>query len=153
MQHRIDQQDITHAKSFTYSSSSFIIFFMLMQLRGIYGFKTQSRWLINHPEALQLLGWQQPPHRTTIARRYKALSEIIAAFVSFIGQYAADLSEQSNRTHLVIDKSLFMELTYVLLMALPDLSGVGNGVSDDLSPNYKSKTLETEALRVQLRKS
>ena len=40
-----------------------------------------------------MLGWQQPPHRTTIARRYKALYEAIEAFVLFIGQYTADLSE------------------------------------------------------------
>ena len=41
------------------------------------------------------------------ARRYKALYEVIEALVLFIGQYAADLSEQFNLTHLVADKSLF----------------------------------------------
>ena len=61
MQHRIDKQGVTSAKSLTYSTCSFIIFFMLMQFRGIYGFKTQWRWLINHPEVLPMLGWQQPP--------------------------------------------------------------------------------------------
>ena len=70
---RIDKQGITHAKPLTYSNTSFIIFFMLMQFRGSYGFKTQWRWLSNPPEVLPMLGWQQPPHRTTIARRYKAL--------------------------------------------------------------------------------
>ena len=85
MQHRIDKQGVTPAKSLTYSTCSFIIFFMLMQFRGIYGFKTQWRWLINHPEVLPMLGWQQPPHRTTIARRYKALYEVIETFVLFIG--------------------------------------------------------------------
>ena len=107
MQHRIDKQGVTPAKSLTYSTCSFIIFFMLMQFRGIYGFKTQWRWLINHPEVLPMLGWQQPPHRTTIARRYKALYEVIETFVLFIGQYAADLSEQFNLAHLIADKSLF----------------------------------------------
>ena len=107
MQHRIDKQGVTPAKSLTYSTCSFIIFFMLMQFRGIYGFKTQWRWLINHPEVLPMLGWQQPPHRTTIARRYKALYGVIKAFVLFIGQYAADLSEQFNLAHLIADKSLF----------------------------------------------
>lgn len=107
MQHRIDKQGVPSARPLTYSTSSFIIFFMLMQFRGIYGFKTQWRWLINHSEVLTMLGWQQPPHRTTIARRYKALYEDIEAFVLFIGQYAAELSEQFNLTHLVADKSLF----------------------------------------------
>lgn len=107
MQHPIDKETVKQAKSLTYSPDSFIIFFMLMQFRGIYGFKTQRRWLTHHPAMLEILGWQQSPHRTTIARRYKALYEVIEAFVSFIGQYAADLSEQFNPTHLVIDKSLF----------------------------------------------
>ena len=106
MQDRIEQ-GIKQAKSSTYCSRSFIIFFMMMQFRGIYGFKTQWRWLTNHPEVLQILGWQQPPHRTTIARRYKVLYEGIEAFILFIGQYAADLSEQFNPRDLVIDKSLF----------------------------------------------
>ena len=107
MQDRIEKQGIKQTKSSTYCTRSFIIFFMLMQFRGIYAFKTQWRWLTNHPEVLQTLGWQQPPHRTTIARRYKALYEGIEAFILFIGQYAADLSEQFNPTDLVVDKSLF----------------------------------------------
>ena len=107
MQHRISQQGVHPSKPFTYSTDTFIIFFMLMQFRGIYAFKTQRRWLIHHPEVLALLGWQQPPHRTTIARRYKALYEVIEAFVLFIGQYAADLSVHFNATDLVIDKSVF----------------------------------------------
>ena len=107
MQHHIPKQGVKQAKSFSYSTDSFIIFFMLMQFRRIYAFKAQQRWLTNHPEVLQVLGWQHAPHRTTIARRYKALYEVIEAFVLFISQYAADLSEQFNRTHLVMDKSLF----------------------------------------------
>ena len=73
MQHRIEKQGVTQTKPLTYSTPSFIIFFMLMQFRGIYAFKTQWRWLINHPEVLPMLGWQQPPHRTTIARRYSII--------------------------------------------------------------------------------
>lgn len=107
MQHPIDQPGVKQTKSLTYSTHSFIIFFMLMQFRSIYAFKAQRRWLTHHPEMLQMLGWQQPPHRTTIARRYKALYEVIEAFVLFISQYTADLSEQFDLTHLVADKSLF----------------------------------------------
>ena len=107
MQDRIEKQGIKQAKSSTYCTRSFIIFFIIMQFRGIYAFKAQWRWLTHHPEVLPMLGWQQPPHRTTIARRYKALYEEIEAFILFIGQYAADLSEQFNPTDLVVDKSLF----------------------------------------------
>ena len=107
MQDRIEKQGVNQTKSFTYSTDTFIIFFLMMQFRGIYAFKTQHRWLTQPPEVLPMLGWQHPPHRTTIARRYKALYEVIEALVLFIGQYAADLSEQFNLTHLVADKSLF----------------------------------------------
>ena len=107
MQAPIEKQGATHTKSLTYSTDSFIIFFIMMQFRGIYSFKTQWRWLTQHPEALSMLNWQQPPHRTTIARRYKALYEVIEAFILFIGQYAAHVSEQFTLTDLVIDKSLF----------------------------------------------
>ncbi len=107
MQYRIDKEGIHKTKLLTYCPRSFIIFFIMMQFRGIYAFKTQWRWLMNHTEVLQMLGWHQPPHRTTIARRYKALYQTIEAFVLFIGQYAADLSEQFSPTDLVVDKSLF----------------------------------------------
>ena len=36
MQHRIDKQGVTPAKSLTYSTGSFIIFFMLMQFRDLW---------------------------------------------------------------------------------------------------------------------
>ena len=39
------EQGIKKAKSSTYCSRSFIIFFIMMQFHGIYGFKTQWRWL------------------------------------------------------------------------------------------------------------
>lgn len=107
MQHRIQHQSVKQAKSLTYSATSFIIFFILMQFRRIFAFKTQWRWLIHHPEMLPMFGWQQTPHRSTIARRYKGLYEFIEEFVLFIGQYASDLSEPFNLNHLVADKSLF----------------------------------------------
>ena len=66
MQHRISKQCVNPSKPFTYSTDTFIIFFMLMQFRGIYAFKTQRRWLTHHPEVLAMLGWQHPPHRTTL---------------------------------------------------------------------------------------
>ena len=58
MQHPIDKPGVKQTKSLTYSTHSFIIFFMLMQFRSIYAFKAQRRWLTHHPEMLQMLGWQ-----------------------------------------------------------------------------------------------
>ena len=40
----------------------FIVFFMIMQFRRIYHFKTQWRWLKTHPEMLSSLEWERVPH-------------------------------------------------------------------------------------------
>ena len=41
MQHRIEKEGINETKLLTYSTPSFIVFFMVMQFRGIYAFKTR----------------------------------------------------------------------------------------------------------------
>lgn len=99
-----------HGAPFMYGEEMFIIFFLLMQFRRIYQFKAQHRWLTRHPEIVELLGWTQIPHRTTISRRYKALYETVQDFVLFISAYAAALDASFSREHLVEDKSLFKAL-------------------------------------------
>ena len=47
---------IHETRLLTYCTRSFIIFFIVMQFRGIYNFKTQWRWLAQHPEVLPMLG-------------------------------------------------------------------------------------------------
>lgn len=106
-QYRHQEQGPKVGCPFTYSEEGFIIFFMIMQFRQIYAFKAQWRWLTKHPETLELLGWATVPHRKTIARRYKALYEVVQEFVLFIGEYAPELDEQFSQAHLVEDKSLF----------------------------------------------
>ena len=59
---------------YVYQHQAMIVFFMWMQFKTIYQFKTQWRWLTKHPEALPILGWTSVPHRTTLSRRYKALA-------------------------------------------------------------------------------
>lgn len=91
----------------TYSEESFVIFFMLMQFRRIYQFKTQRRWLENHHEVLANLGWETVPHRTQISRRYKQLYNVLQDFSSFVAQYASSLDDLLSLKHLVADESLF----------------------------------------------
>ncbi len=93
-QHRSEQFGSKRGRPFTYTEEMFIIFFMLMQFRRIHAHKAKWRWLTKHPEMLEMLGWSQVPHRTTIARRYKALYEVVQEFILFIAQYAPELSEQ-----------------------------------------------------------
>jgi hypothetical protein len=109
-QYRIEHSSTKQGRPFTYSEAMFIIFFMIMQFRQIYAFKAQWRWLHKHPETLEMLGWTKVPHRTTIARRYQALYELVHEFVLFIGEYAPELDEQFSQAHLVEDKSLFKAL-------------------------------------------
>ncbi len=85
-QNCIAQDEVKRGRFFTYDGKSFIIFFMFMQYRHIVAFQSQWRWLHKHPEVVEMLGWEQIPVRTTIARRYKGLYELLQAFVLFIAQ-------------------------------------------------------------------
>jgi len=92
---------------YVYQQQSMIIFFMWMQFRRSFQFKTQWRWLKAHPEAWARLGWGRAPHRTTLLRRYKALYPLIHELVVFLAQDSAPLGEALSTQHLYEDKSLF----------------------------------------------
>jgi len=106
-QERSASADAKLGRPFTFSEDSFVIFFMLMQYRRIHAGKSQWRWLHKQPEVVEMLGWAQIPHCTTIGRRYKRLYELLQRFVLFIGQDRSGLAEQLDQRHLVEDKSLF----------------------------------------------
>jgi len=91
----------------TYKYREMIIFFMLMQFRRTYEFKTQHCWLEAHPEIRELLNFETVPHRTTLSRQYKKLGEVVTEFAAFIGNQVADLDEAFANNHLAEDKSLF----------------------------------------------
>jgi hypothetical protein len=94
-------------KPYTYQDQSLIVFFMWMQFKKIYPFKTQWGWLKQHPEAFSLLGWQSVPDRSTLSRRYKALYAVIQAFSAFLGQDSKPLGKEMQTKHLNEDQSLF----------------------------------------------
>lgn len=91
----------------TYKYREMILFFMIMQFRRIYQFKTQYDWLIAHPEIQELLGFETVPHRTTFSRQFKKLGDFVSDFAAFIGDEVADLDEAFANNHLAEDKSLF----------------------------------------------
>lgn len=95
------------SKLYTYSQRMMLVFFVLMQYRRVFRFKTQRRWLEQHPEMMQLLRWTSLPHRITLARRYRGLYSLLQAFIQFIGQDAEKLDARLRQRHLVEDKSLF----------------------------------------------
>ena len=92
---------------YVYQEQSMIVFFMWMQMKKKYQFKSQWRWLTQHPEALQVLGWVKVPHRTTLSRRYKSLYGVIQELIAFLGKDSEPLGEEMSTKHLDEDKSLF----------------------------------------------
>lgn len=94
-------------KPYTYQNQSMIVFFMWMQFKKIYQFKTQWRWLNQHPESLAVLGWDTIPDRSTLSRRYKALYAVLQAFSAFLGQDSEALGDEMSTKHLNEDQSLF----------------------------------------------
>jgi hypothetical protein len=87
--------------------SHLIVFFVIMQCKRLFQFKAQWRWLTQHPDARQQLGFKTLPTRTTLSRRYKALYDVVRAFIAFLGQHSADLGPAFDHQHLYEDKSLF----------------------------------------------
>jgi hypothetical protein len=92
---------------FVYEQRSMIVFFMGMQFKRISQFKSQWQWLKTHPEMLKVLGWVQPPDRSTLSRRYKKLYGVLQDFVQFLGRNSPALGEDLKTDHLYEDKSLF----------------------------------------------
>jgi len=108
--HKYQQDSPSHkgrGRMFTYSQITLILFFTIMTFKGIFKFKTQNRWLKNHPDEAKSLDFPGIPHRTTLSRRYKALHSTVQDFVDYVGQWAEDLDEAFRNNHLFEDKSLF----------------------------------------------
>jgi hypothetical protein len=62
---------------FDYEMKALIFFFTLIQVRRINGFKTQWRWLTQHPEVVIWLGFETIPVRTTLSKGYKTLYSVL----------------------------------------------------------------------------
>lgn len=92
---------------YVYAQKSVIVFFLWMQLKRIYSFKTQWKWLQQHPEALAVLGWTRVPHRTSLSRRYKQLYAVLEEWTMYLGQRSGDLGDELKSRHLYEDASLF----------------------------------------------
>jgi len=90
-----------------YRHKVLIVFFMIMQCLRIFQFKTQHRWLRQHPERRQQIGLEGVPDRTTLSRRYKAVYPTLQAFIACLGQDAPALDPAFNGNDLYEDKSLF----------------------------------------------
>jgi hypothetical protein len=98
---RFVQEDPEHESAlFRYSNQMMIVLFTFFELRRIFKFKAQRRWLEEHPEMLQRLGWTSIPHRVTLSRRDKELYPVVQAFVQLVGQYASAVDARLRPRHL-----------------------------------------------------
>jgi hypothetical protein len=98
---------VHYGHPFDYQAKILIVFFTLMVIRRITAFKTQHRWLVNHPEEAEQLQFEHIPHRTTLSRRFKRFYPILQGFIAFVGQWASALSPAFDSRTLIEDGSLF----------------------------------------------
>ncbi|NMB89466.1 MAG: transposase [Chloroflexi bacterium] len=92
---------------FNYPTKRLILFFTIMMIRRISAFKAQHRWLQQHPQGRQLLGFETIPDRSTLSRRYPTLYETCQAFIAFLGRWAEALAPEFDSQVLAEDASLF----------------------------------------------
>src|SRR5690606_25949689 len=83
-----------------YSDESLIVFFIWMQFKMIYQFKSQWNWLKQHEDDLAVMEWKTIPDRSTLSRRYKALSDVIQAFSAYLWQASTGLGEEMRTKRL-----------------------------------------------------
>jgi len=98
---------VHYGHPFDYEDKVLIVFFTIMIVRRITAFKTQHRWLENHPEEAVQFGFEQVPHRTTLCRRFKSLYSTVQAFIAFLGDWASTLSSEFDSRILIEDGSMF----------------------------------------------
>jgi hypothetical protein len=98
---------VHYGHPFDYEAKILIVFFTIMIVRRITAFKTQHRWLKNHPQEGVQLGFERVPHRTTLSRRFRSLYPTLQGFIAFVGEWASALSPEFDSRTLIEDGSLF----------------------------------------------
>jgi hypothetical protein len=78
-----------------------------MIIHRITTFKAQRRWLANHQPSAWAWGFTRLPHRTTLSRRFKQLSQTVETFLVFVGHWAETLHGCFDSRVLSEDASLF----------------------------------------------
>jgi hypothetical protein len=92
---------------FNYATKTMILFFTIMLVRRIHAFKAQQRWLVQHSDMANQIGFETIPVRTTLSRRFKQLYPTLQAFIAFLGQWAENLNQDFDSQVLIEDASLF----------------------------------------------
>ena len=92
----------------SYSDRDLIIFFTVMQVKRIFCFKSQYKWLLMHVNERKKFRFEELiPHRATLSRRFKTLEKTISEFIVFVGQWADSQDKIFDQHALYVDGSLF----------------------------------------------
>jgi hypothetical protein len=103
-----EENDAMHrGHPFNYATKTMILFFTIMLVRRIHAFKAQQRWLVQHSDMANQIGFETIPVRTTLSRRFKQLYPTLQAFIAFLGQWAENLNQDFDSQVLIEDASLF----------------------------------------------
>ena len=103
-----EENDVMHrGHPFNYATKTMILFFTIMLIRRIHAFKAQQRWLVQHRDMANQIGFESIPVRTTLSRRFKQLYPTLQAFIAFLGQWAENLNQDFDSQVLIEDASLF----------------------------------------------
>lgn len=90
---------------YVHSEQALIKLFLYALVRGIDGFKTLHQHLQERPDVLELVGLDVPPHRTTLSRRYKTLSESLHELLEKLGERFIE-TKQADPSVVSLDSSL-----------------------------------------------
>jgi Transposase DDE domain len=102
---KIEELTISEMASYSYSEGSMVKVFVYGLIKGIHEFKTLHDHLEGKPEVQSWLGWQQVPHRTTLSRRFKTLSEQLCGLIAEVYQEFVN-SKHIQEEAMSVDSSL-----------------------------------------------
>ncbi len=92
-------------KPYQYNWPSLLLFFLVMFLKRIHSFQAMARYAQQHYRSF---GWNSPPCRKTLVRRFEALPPILYRLLPVVAQAASKLNQSVfGYRWAFIDKSVF----------------------------------------------
>jgi hypothetical protein len=91
----------------TYSSGSFIVFFVIMAIKRVYTYKGMYKYAQNHYTSF---GWLRCPTRKTIKTRFEALPTLLQVVIPEIALHFASIHKSFDFKWGFVDKSVFRSL-------------------------------------------
>jgi len=85
LQKHLPKPAVKRGKPHLYSWPSLLVFFLIMLLKRIHSFKAMASYAQVH---YRCFGWQSPPCRKTLSRRFQALPAIIHRLMPLLAQAA-----------------------------------------------------------------